>query len=360
MRSLDRYIIREFLRIFFVTLLAVVVLYLIVDFFERVNMIMKHDASLRNSLLFFLYKIPMILTQTTPIVVLLTTVISLGSLNRRNEVTAIRASGIPDWNIFRPILGSGLLLSVFMLFFSETVLPYSNAKMEYVKNVEIQNRSLGIFRSTEIWYRDGNGIFHIERISRDRTFLQGVHIWFLSPEFRVEKRVDAPEVRWEKDRWYAPALITRTRTGGFSSPFRTTIEESVSPPIPQVPEDFSLVIKNPDEMSFLELRNYSKRLQSEGQETQQYRTSLHMKISIPFLSLIVAFLGTPLGLRIGRRGGIFLGILLSTIIGFAFWTVLGLGFSLGSSGVLPPLISAWISHVVFAAAGLLLLLRKAT
>lgn len=358
MKTLDKYILREFFRVFLITLFAAVLLYLVIDFFERVSMIMKHDASFRSSLLFFIYKLPMIISQIIPVVVLLTTVISLGVLNRRNEITAIRASGIPDWNIFRPILGIGLALSFGMLLFSETVLPRANARMEYIKNVDIKKRKIGAFRSTEIWYRDGNQIFHIERISPDRLHIKGIHIWTLTPDFQVENRYDAPEANWQEDHWLAPLLIRRDRVPGEFASFQTTILESAPPPIPQAPDDFSLVVKNPEEMSYFELKNYIDRLEREGQDVQQFRANLHMKISVPFLSLIVAFLGTPLGLGFGRRGGILLGILLSIVTGFGFWTLLGLGLSLGSSGVLPPLIGAWISHAAFAAIGTFLLVRR--
>ncbi len=355
MKKIERYLFIEFIRIFSLAFLASISLYLVVDFFERINMLISNEAGLSTSLLFFLYKIPIIVTQITPVALLLAIVVSLGSLNRRNEILAIRASGIRNIYLFRPFLIVGIAVSLLMFIFSETIVPLANFKMEYIKNVEIKKQKLGVFRAREIWYRDANSIFHIESVSPDRKQLQGIHIWNLSPEFEIQARMDSPEATWDGRRWQTGTLITRWPRPGSAGGLQVNIEQKTFVPIPQAPEDFALVVLNPEEMTYFKLKDYIRQLKNAGQEIQPLLVDLHAKISVPFLALIVTLLGFPLGLRFGRRGGILLGIFASLTAGFAFWIVLALGLSLGHAGSLPPLLGAWISHVIFAAGGIMLM-----
>ena len=355
MKKIERYLLQEFLRVFSLAFLASLSLYLVVDFFERINMLISNEAGLRVSLLFFLYKIPIIITQITPVALLLAIIISLGSLHRRNEINAIRSSGIRNIYLFKPFLAVGITISLLLLFFSETIVPLSNFKMDYIKNIEIKKQKPGSFGSKEIWYRDANSIFHIESISPDRKQLQGIHIWNLSPEFAIRYRIDSREASWSEKRWQTASAITRRSDSALSPGPQIEIKQNAFLPIPQAPEDFALVILNPEEMSYFKLKNYIQQLKKAGQEIQPLLVDLHAKISIPFLALIVTFIGFPLGLRFGKQGGVLVGIFASLIAGFAFWIILALGLSLGHAGSLPPFLGAWISHVIFAVGGIFLM-----
>ena len=355
MKKIERYLFTELLKIFSLAFLASLTLYLVVDFFERITMLIENETSLRASLLFFIYKIPIIITQITPIALLLAIVISLGSLHRRNEINAIRSSGIRNIYIFRPFLVVGIGVSLLMLLFSETIVPLANFKMEYIKNIEIKKQKPGDLAAKEIWYRDANSIFHIESVSPDRKSLRGIHIWNLSSEFEIQNRIDSPEATWIEKRWQAVSSITHWPGSGSATEPQAQIRQNTFLPISQAPEDFALVILNPEEMNFFELKKYIGHLKITGQETQPLLVDLHAKISVPFLALIITFLGFPLGLRFGRQGGILVGIFTSLVAGFAFWILLALGLSLGHAGLLPPLVGAWASHVIFASGGVLLM-----
>jgi lipopolysaccharide export system permease protein len=242
-----------------------------------------------------------------------------------------------------------------MLLFSETIVPLANFKMEYIKNVEIKKQKPGNLGVKEIWYRDANSIFHIESVSPDRKSLQGIHIWNLSPKFEIQSRIDSPAATWVGKRWQAASSITHWPGSGSTAAPQAHITGKTFLPIYQAPEDFALVILNPEEMNFIELKKYIGQLGKAGQEIQPLLVDLHAKISVPFLALIITFLGFPLGLRFGRQGGILVGIFASLTAGFAFWIILALGLSLGHAGSLPPVVGAWISHVIFSGGGVLLM-----
>ena len=81
MRIMDRYITREFLKLFVLMVISFVCLYLIVDFFEKIKMFLSNNATLSQMLSFFLFNIPMIISLTLPAAVLLAALITFGVLS---------------------------------------------------------------------------------------------------------------------------------------------------------------------------------------------------------------------------------------------------------------------------------------
>src|SRR5690242_98886 len=90
----SRYLLREFVGLLIPIILAFLIVYLIVDFFERLDVLLRNHAAPAAALRYFFYKIPLMVTQVLPPAVLAAMLISLGMLSRRNEITALRASGV--------------------------------------------------------------------------------------------------------------------------------------------------------------------------------------------------------------------------------------------------------------------------
>src|SRR5512140_1565567 len=96
---LSRYLFTEFWGLFSLILLAFVGLYCVIDLFDRLNFFFKNDATVGAMLRYVAFKLPLIVTQMVPPSVLAGMLISLGVLGRRNELTALRASGVSLYRI---------------------------------------------------------------------------------------------------------------------------------------------------------------------------------------------------------------------------------------------------------------------
>ena len=110
-------------------------------------------------------------------------------------------------------------------------------------------------------------------------------------------------------------------------------------------------------MTFLELYRYTERLKGEGYDTTYYLLKLHTKISFPATGIILALLGLSIAFLLGQHSSIPLGVALATALAFVYLVIFQFSISLGETGVLPPLIAAWIGNVTFSMVGCLLLLR---
>ncbi|MGB5923485.1 MAG: LptF/LptG family permease, partial [Syntrophobacteria bacterium] len=104
MRVLSRYIILELIKIIAICLGVVIALYLVIDFFERIDDFLEAKLPLSLALRYFLLKLPLIVQQGIPMAVLMGTLISLGLMARSNELLALKAGGVSPVLVVGPIL----------------------------------------------------------------------------------------------------------------------------------------------------------------------------------------------------------------------------------------------------------------
>ncbi|HPL63171.1 MAG: LPS export ABC transporter permease LptG [Syntrophales bacterium] len=359
MKIIDRYITREFIKLFFLVLASFTIIYLIVDFFGRIRMFLSNDATARQIFLHFGFGIPQIISHTIPVAVLLATLITFSILSRNSEIVAMRANGISIYRMTLPVLILGILISVMGFFFNEFVTPMANHKAKYIEFVEVKKqRRMGAFSQNQIWYRSRNAIYNFALFVPEKNVLKGVTIHHFDQGFNLVMRVDAKEASWTPNGWIlSKVMVTRFPPGDFPVVER---HDSLPADIPEKPSDLQAVQKGADEMSFFELRSFINKLRSEGYDATRYLVDLHGKIAFTLVSVILVVLGVSFSLRSERSGGVALSIGAGIIIGFSYWIVFALSISLGRSLTLPPFFAAWSANFLFALASAALYLRVRT
>jgi lipopolysaccharide export system permease protein len=352
MRILTRYVCRHFLRLFGLGLFSFLNIYLIVEFIERIDDFIEHQASLGNSAAYFLYKIPMILYLITPVAILLSAVLSLLILGRNNELTAMRACGVSLYRISAPILGMGILASGLLFLANEFVIPFTNKKVNQVFRVQIKKQApRGVVRRDNIWFRsEDRAIWNIRSFDPDQNLFKGVTLYRLTPQHTLLERIDAKTVRWERGGW--KFLDGQLRTFGDGMEPRTEAFAERLIQLPERPRDFKQVKKLPEEMSLVEIRHYIQGLRANGIDATKYTVDMHAKLSFPLVGFIMALVGIPFSLKTARSGGLARSLGLTLFIGFSYFVLFYAGLSLGHAGTLPPPVAAWATNVLFIAAGL--------
>jgi lipopolysaccharide export system permease protein len=359
MKIVDRYLVTEYLRNLLFITLSFVSLFLIIDFFEKIRMFLSNHATFAQMGSYFLFRIPMIISQLLPAAVLLTSLITCGYLSRHSEITAMKANGISLYRIALPILTIAALTALLIFILSEWVTPHTNEKAENIRLVEVQKQpSLGSFKQDQIWYRGQKGIYNFRLFDAQTGALQGIAIYYLDRQMNLVMRLDAEKGEWKEGRWlFHNILITRFDDGEF--PVISKIKQQVVD-LPEGPSNFQLIQKNVEAMGYSELKRYIRKLQSEGYDATRYVVDLHGKIAFPLVSILLAIIGISFSLRSERSGGIAQGIGAGLIIGFSYWLVYAFGMSLGRSGSLPPFIAAWFANILFTVASLVLVGRVKT
>jgi lipopolysaccharide export system permease protein len=351
----SRYLIREFLGIFVPIVLAFILLYTVVDFFDRLSILLKNHAAPGAALRYFAFKIPLMVTQIMPPAVLTAMLLSLGMLSRRNEIVALRASGVSLYQTAVPLLGMAALISLGTLAWDETVVPYCTREYQYVNNIEIRKRSLrGVLNEGEIWYHGADGFYNIDHIDGRRKTLFGVTIYKTDAKFDLHTIVHIASARWIDGGWVSTEAVARTVTDDGNvvtdrlDPHQVLMHETLS--------DFLEVHREPEELSYLALRQRIEDLTRKGIDAANYLVDLNLKLAVPFASFVLACVAVPLAGRVQRHPSVAAILLTGLVIGFTYWVILALTNSLGQSGVLPAVVAAWASNVVFFLLGLALFL----
>ncbi len=359
MNTLDRYIIKEFIKIFMLILAALTGLYLIADFFERIRMFLSNNATPGQMVSYFLLNIPMILSQMIPVATLLSALLSFGLLSKNSEITAMKANGVSLYRISLPIIALSVVICIIVFLLSEFITPYTNQKVKYIKLVEIQKREkLGSFKQNQIWYRGKSGIYNFSMFDPLTNTLKGIRIHLFDRDMNLHQRIDAKEAKWEDGKWIFKNMLVITFPEG-EPPSLEKISSKVID-LPEQPLDFMTVQKDTAEMSLVELNNFIRKTRSEGYDTIQYRTDMHGKIAFPLVSVILAIIGISFSMRSERSGGVAQSIGAGIIIGFSYWIVFAFAVSLGHAGTMPPFVAAWAANFIFGLAALVLFLRVKT
>jgi lipopolysaccharide export system permease protein len=360
MKILDRYILKEFFQHLILIISLFIVLFVIIDFFERLKLFLSNHASVLHMFSFLFFQIPMIVSLALPAAVLIATLITLSTFSRNSELTAMKASGISLYRVATPIFLAAMAISLGLFFFSEWITPLANQKADYVKYVEIKKQEArGSFKQSQIWYRGkDNSIYNFNLYDPKTAIIQGVYLYFMTSDFQPRLQISTEKALWQGAKWmgYNVQVITVSTEG------LPTIQkkDQMILPIQETPADFEAVQIAPDKMGFFDLRNYVHTLAAEGSDVTTYLVDMHAKIAFAFVTLILTVIGVIFSVHAERSGGVARSIGLGIIIGFSYWIVHAFSVSFGRSGTLNPILSAWMANMVFLIMGLVLSRRIRT
>ena len=359
MTILDRYILKEFFKWFFLTLLSFTLVYLIVDFFGRIRMFLSNHATVMQIVGHFGYGIPQIITHTLPVSVLLASLLTFSVLSRNNEIVAMKSSGVSLYRASLPLLIAAVLISAVSFLFNEFITPQANQKAKYIEFVEVKKQQkTGVYKQNQIWHRSKNAIYNFAYFDPATNILKGITINYFDQDFRLTMRIDARQARWERNEWVlSNVLISTFSKDAFPELKR---ESALKIDLPDTPADLKAVQKDTDEMGFFELRDFIRKLQADGFDAGRYLADMHGKIAFVMVNIILVLLGVSFSLKSERSGGIALSIGAGIVIGFSYWIVFAFSLSLGRSMALPPMLAAWSANIILGAIALVLYLRVKT
>ncbi|HEY2388339.1 MAG TPA: LPS export ABC transporter permease LptG [Candidatus Binatia bacterium] len=352
---IPRYILKEFLRLLGLCMLGFILIYVLVDFFDRFGTYLKYRPPARLILAYFVFKIPLIVTQLVPVATLAGVLLGLGMMGRHNEITAMRASGLSTIQIARPLLVAAAALSIAIFVWNESVVPYCSERFRHIDNIEIKNKpQKALLDDQGIWFHGKAGIYNIEQFDARKATIVGLTVYDFTPGFELQRVVEIPSARWQNGRWTLEAPVERKFDSAGNVLTRDLTPADFS--LPDPPADLQVMQKEPDEMSFSKLRRHVRELARKGIDTTESMVDLHLKLAIPCVTLAMVLIGVPLAMRSQRQRSFAANAGLGLTVGFSYWVLLALAVSLGHGGAIPPIIAAWMANLVFGVLGAFLFL----
>ncbi len=355
-RTLHRYVIREYLKIFALSLSSLILIYTVVLFFQKLNLFSRFQAPFYLIFEYLLYQIPEAIFQwTIPYAALLSTLLTLGTFSRYSEITAFKAGGISLYRITFPLIFIVFIISFFSFLGNDYLVPFTNQKTRYLLDVKVRKEPpSSFFKNYKIWYRSDHRIFNIQLLDPKQKALKGFTLYEFDDQFRCVQRIDANEARWvgEKWRFYQGAVRHFDESGSI----QTTSFDEIDFPMNEGWESFQNSASDSGQMSYAELRTYIQRIQASGYDPTRYLVDLYSKLSYPLSNLIMVLIGIPFALKTGRSGGVASNIGISVMIGFLYGILFYVFISFGNGGILPPILACWVPTLLFGLTGVFTLM----
>jgi lipopolysaccharide export system permease protein len=346
------YLGKEFLRAFFFCLFFLWGLTLLVDFFDRLDDFIRQDAPILAVIRYFFFKAPLFVSQFAPAAALTGSLLSLSLLSRNRELLALKACGIGVGQIALPLLLSATLLSLGTWAWGEFVVPSTFRKARFINAVEIKKKPLkSLLNEHGFWYHGEKIFYRIEHFDPRTNTLSGLLAYTLDDQFHVRSLIEATQATWHEGQWQCEGFQEK-----FLTASATPTTYSCSTVLKESPDDFSLVAMEAEEFSSQQLRTFIADLQRKGLDVTTYQVDLQLKSAIPLAILAMTLLGISLAVPGARQLTLATSLGLALVVGFGYWFLLGLTVSLGNSGVLSPLLSAWTANSATCLIGVFLLL----
>lgn len=356
MSILTRYLTREIVKNFCFILAVVVVISLTIDFFENIDDFLEAGVSIAPVLWYFLFRIPYIIDLILPLGLLLAVLITFGIMSKRNELIALKSSGVSIFNLFRPVAVLGILSTLFLFCLSELVVPATTARVNRIWLQDVQKVSALATQEKNIWIKGDNAVFNITQYDPVNQVMYGFSAYYVDGDFRLVKRLDAEQGSFQNNKWEFENLLLQELNPITGQP-EVTFHDRESLIIELLPDDLEQVAKTSDEMSFRDLRALIKKVEEEGFDATRYRVDLNDKIAFPVVCLIMCFVGTGIAVRGTLKEGLPVIVAYGMVVAFLYYIIRTFFITLGYGGYLPPVVAAWAANILFLCGGGLLLIN---
>jgi lipopolysaccharide export system permease protein len=356
MTIIDKYLTRESLKCLTIVLAVVVGLYIIVEFFNKVDNFMEAGLSIVRLIRYLQLKLPNIVVQIMPVAILLAVLIALGLMNKNNEIIALKCAGVSVYYLLRSVLTIAIFLSIFIFFLSEVVVPITISHANKIWLMEVKNLPTVSSRQKDIWLKGHRSIYFIQHFNPQNQSISGVILNFFDDKFRLIRRVDAHRGFYKQGKWIfydsmEQVLDTDSQT------YQVQFHPQITVDVDFLPEDLMHVFKRSEEMNIAELYRYIQEVEMEGYDATAFRVDFQARFAYPVLSIIVCIIGIGTAVKRKSREGPAVSIVFGVVVVFLYWVLHSFCLSLGYGGLLPPIVAAWISNIIFSCYALLNLMN---
>jgi lipopolysaccharide export system permease protein len=349
-KLIDRYVVRELGVPFGIGISVAVMLLIGTLLFNNASEFISRGIPLLLVFKLVLFRAPQFSVIAMPMAMGFAASLAINRLARDSETTPMRMAGVPFRRIVLPLAGVGLVASVSSYLLAEKVAPWANEKgNQIVRQIWMQSAvptaQPNVFLHAEGytfyigWLNKGsNDVFNLRDVLVYDTRRQGYPVWYIAPEATTTRRF-----------WTLRRVVRRDIGKDGLSTVETYLPELTIDLAKDM--DFIGGAQTPEEMTGDQLMAQIRMLTQTGASNlaRSYAVQYHSRFALPLACLILAVLSAPISLRFSR-GGTFVGILVSIIVGFLYWNIMILTKILGENGVLPPVVAAWSMNALFGAA----------
>ncbi|HNX37297.1 MAG TPA: LptF/LptG family permease [Candidatus Cloacimonadota bacterium] len=407
MKILPRYILKEHVSPFFVSLLVVTFILLIDRIIDLLNTILEKKLDISTVMQLFGLSLPYMLALSIPMAVLVATILAFGRMTVDREVVALKSSGINVYRMIGPLLVVGIMLSGLMVYFNQTFLPNTNHKLKNLMVKIAYYKPMTIIKAGEftnvldytIYVRQNNVTELKDVLIYDRSETRfprtvfaktgsvqqmdnGNSLQITLRNGEMHERNDKEPGKYQVRNFSSFVVNIRNISSNmdmFETGFRSDREMTGKELQTNIKDKKNEIAKLSAELTGLnakiksiqaeapsfyrdsDLRRYKvmqkmseDRIADLQESKQSLEVEFHKKYALSFAVIIFILIGIPLGLMT-RSSGIGMSFSVSSVIFLIYYVALNGGEQLADKGHVSPFLAMWISNIVFFICGLLLI-----
>ena len=343
-KSINRYIINEYIKSLFVVIAVMLSIVLLINLLDEFNFFKsKKDLRFIFFILFTILKIPNVLINLFPFIVLFAGIVFYLKIYNHNEVISLRIMGYSNIQIILiPALTSFVIGYIIVFLFS----PFSSSLLRYYEELRSEyneTKNLVFVNETGIWILDKSdkekNIIRIEKISKDFSVVSHITIYNYDFSNNFIKRIDATEGIINDKNWLLNKvrIITANKKNNkenYLNNYNYTSNINIS--------ELKNVYKNTETTSLLDINKEISILEDKGYSTIDLRIRYQKLISFPIYLLAMSILSGLMIINLGKTSNYLkygsYGVIISIIIYF----LNDLSITIAKSGIISVDFSVWI------------------
>ena len=350
MNILDRYLLREYIKAFFVGFFFFSALVVLVRLLDKDIKYFDEETTYLTAAKIVFLQAPRRIMEIVPVAGFVAVFFVLGRMVRNNEFVAMKAGGISVYRILAPVIIVTLVLCAFFSVFYNRV-----ASPAYHEANLLQKKAKPSFRRYLPFIGKGNRSFYLNSIRLTEKSITGMTIWESSEEGNLERSIYAKKATWTDTHWELTDGNIRYFENKIEIGFETFDEMSVERL--EEPERLIGSDKDPRAMTIKELKEQITYKKEAGQISRIEQVRLHHKMAYPFAAVVVVLLGAPIAIRFGKAG-FFAGLVIAFFLVFIYWALSFATFEgLSENGKLHPFIACWGANILYGIVGTILIWR---
>ena len=358
MNTFDRHLLREWLQILGLVLVATLGLLLVQVLYDKFHDLRDYGAQGLDIWMYILVTIPSFFGLVLPLALLVSLMFTLGQLHRANEFTAMRAAGVGFLRLTRPVWVVGVLCCGLTWWLNSTVVPWSvetsrslDESFQFRSQSKLPPDRVGAVYSVGFDNYEANRMWFINRYSRLTRKAYGATVSVLDASRRETMRLTAAEAARDEVRggWVfkdGRELDFDADTGELlhSRPFAEKYEAAFN----EDPNLMLLIDRRAIDLSFFELRRIRAYFEAENNpKAVPYAVRYFGLLADTFFPLIVIAIAIPFTIT-GVRVNPAVGVSKSIGLFFLYYLLVNLAASLATKELVPADVAAWLPNAGMA------------
>jgi len=288
MRIVERHNLIAIVQTFLAIILIFAFLYILIDTASNLDEFLKQKIPVMVLLRYYLAYLPIILSQTMPIACLIACLLVFSRANGQNEIIVLRAGGLSFWDIARPAIIFGVLVSALMFWINESFVPQATMTSESIRDENIVIKGDAERKKEEItnltFYGLNNRLFFIDLFTPADETLKGITIIGQDENQQIREKIVALDGKWTGLAWkFYKCQITTFENPNNPETEQVRYYDEKLMDIKETPKDFMRQRLNVSSMNIKQLNAYIHRFKHSGAKKalNNLRVDMHQKIAFP-------------------------------------------------------------------------------